>query len=324
MDADAVFADPSIDAVIIAVRDHLQAGMAAQALAAGKAVYVEKPVATDEAGIAPVIAAQQAHGGILAVGYQKRFSPAYSRAQELVRSYGGAHTITLRMCDDAWRWATGYEPGYLVKHDACHFFDLLRWLTGQDAVEVMCMASRPDDDTAIIRFDGGAVATVINSGHGTMDLPKERCEIITERGCITVDDFVELRTYGFPDEAPVEFFAGAHHPDHGPLARQVYGQLGLDGMRAIRRSAWEMRSQSPDELGNDYLFTQDFLPNFTRNQGWLISLQRFVDRVANPSLTSEHADLHDAVAAVQLADAVITSRDEGRLVTLRPEGRPDA
>ena len=89
-----MLASPDVDAVLIATRHHQHAAMTAEALRAGKHVFVEKPLAIDEAGLATVVDAHAAAPqSQLMVGFNRRFSPLAAmlahrmRGEQLIMTY---------------------------------------------------------------------------------------------------------------------------------------------------------------------------------------------------------------------------------------------
>ena len=85
---DALLADASIEAVYIPLPNHLHVEWTLKALAAGKHVLVEKPLAMTAAEFAPVIAARDASGLLAAEAYMPVHHPQFIRARDLVQ--GGA------------------------------------------------------------------------------------------------------------------------------------------------------------------------------------------------------------------------------------------
>ncbi|MGH9628923.1 MAG: Gfo/Idh/MocA family protein [Bryobacteraceae bacterium] len=75
-----------IDAVVIGAPDHWHATMTVEACAAGKDVYVEKPLTHDISEGPKVVAAQNTHKRIVQVGTQQRSMPHLEKAREIVRS----------------------------------------------------------------------------------------------------------------------------------------------------------------------------------------------------------------------------------------------
>ncbi len=309
--AEDVLADAEVDAVIVCVRDELQPELVAAALRAGKHVYVEKPAASSAAQFRELIAARDRANVNVAVGFNKRFAPVYRAARAVFGGGERLHSAYARMADDAWRWATGYALGAQLRHDACHLFDLLRWLGSDEVVAVVAAQSRPDEDSVLLRFQGGGTALVFNSGHATMDLPKERVELFGQRGSLVADDFVELRAFGFPGIAPRQSFRGASAG--GALAElkalELLGDRGLDGMIAVRR---EVARQRADDAGGPLA---DVLPNFLRDQGWLAALAEFI-RAVQDGRRAGNATLEDAWRAAAIVDAAEASRRDGGVVPI--------
>lgn len=85
-DADDVFKDPDIDAVIIASPAHTHAGLARAALEAGKHVLIEKPFVLDPADGEPLVAVAAERGQVLMVGHLLRFHPYFRRLENLVQT----------------------------------------------------------------------------------------------------------------------------------------------------------------------------------------------------------------------------------------------
>src|SRR5690606_20667273 len=81
-DTEQLLRDDTIDAVVIATRHGSHAKFAADFLGAGKAVFVEKPLAVDEAGLRQVIEAQSESGQLLTVGFNRRFSPLVANTKQ--------------------------------------------------------------------------------------------------------------------------------------------------------------------------------------------------------------------------------------------------
>lgn len=310
----AVWADPSIQAVVICVRDELQADLAMAALAHGKHVYVEKPLATSPSAITAVADAVQSSGLNLCVGFQKRFAPAYQMAKDLLLRQGGVRNLALRMADDAWRWAIGYEPGSLIVHDVCHLFDLARWLCASEVATIYAARSRPDDDALLLTMDNGCVVTIMASGHGSIDMPKERLDAVGDRGGVIVEDFVELRSYGIPEVNPVHYFAGVSHPDHSPLPRHLLAEQGAAGLATLRRIAWQLRQEHPavnPHAVEDHRLAQELIPNFLRNQGWAQAMDAFLAGISSGQRSGDLAQATDAHAASVVATAALRSLESG-------------
>lgn len=318
-----LLSDPEIQAVVVATREDRQAALTIEALRAGKHVYVEKPLAETSDECAPVVAAQKETGRFVAVGFNRRFAPAYRKAREILAAEGGPWNIHYRVSDEYWRWGKSYPPRVRVIHEVCHIFDLLRWLTDSEVESVYCVESRPDDETCVLKFRSGCVASIMSSGYATMDLPKERLEVITERGALTVEDFVELRTFGFADREPVLRFAGHTHPSHEFTHKYLFEAEGAAALYALRRIGWSLRNtveSSPqgraapdaDEVRR-YLNETGPLWNYMMNKGWLEALDHFAQCVLTDE-PPENAGAEDGLRASLLCHAAIRSRDTGAVV----------
>jgi predicted dehydrogenase len=305
---DRILSDPGIDAVVIAVRDSLQAGITLQAIEAGKHVYVEKPGAESVSDFDRLIAARDKAGVQVAVGFNKRFAPAYREAISMIRSRGGTRCLYLRMADDAWRWAADYPPGSLLRHDLCHFFNLAPWVIGSPVSRVYTVSPRPDEDLVALTHLNGAASTLMNNGHATMDFPKERLEAVCQRGSVTVDDYVEVNGYGGTDGTQRLTFPGlATDPVDQPWV-DALGDRGFEGMREVRREILKQWTASGSPA-------PPALPNFLRNQGWRESIRTFAACIGE-GMPLPHTGLEEARISGIITEAALQSRESGQPVFL--------
>lgn len=75
--AEALIADPSLDAVFILTPDFLHAPLLEASIKAGKHVFIEKPAALTAAELKPLLALNERNEKIVFVGYMRRFAPAF-------------------------------------------------------------------------------------------------------------------------------------------------------------------------------------------------------------------------------------------------------
>mgnify|MGYP006288538103 CR=1 FL=1 len=319
-----LLADPEIQAVVVATKDDAQAPLTIEALAAGKHVYVEKPLATDAETCRKVVEAQRRAGLFVAVGFNRRFAPAYRKVKEILTAHGDARNIYYRVSDEYWRWGAKMPPGVRVIHEICHMFDAIRWLAGSDVESVYCVNSRPDDEVIVLKLTSGCVATIMDSGYATRDMPKERLEIIAEKGGLTVEDFVEMRTFGMRDFEPIYRFAGHTHPEIEFAHKYILEKLGTEGLLALRRQAWEALDRV-EHLRDDEEFPErDELVAFTgrgpdvnymMDKGWLHAVEHFAQCVLSGD-APQTATAEDAWKASALSNAAIKSRESGEIVKI--------
>lgn len=316
--------DPAIDLIVVATKEDFQVPLTCQALAAGKHVYVEKPLAATPEACAEVVAAQARQGKLVQVGFNRRFAPACREAKRILAKRGGATNLYFRISDEYWNWGRNNPPGVRVIHEVCHVFDLLRWLTDSDAASIYCACARPDDEIYTLTFRSGAVATIMNSGEVTCDLPKERLEIVTrDPGALIIEEYTELRTYGCKDEPAVIRFPGHTHPESEFTHKLLFEKLGTPAVDAFRRMRWELRNRAEaGELDPQDAELRKFMEksfphvNYLVDKGWRAAIEHLADCILGRT-AFDGAGPADALAASQLATAAIRSRESGEVVRLR-------
>lgn len=327
-DHEKLLADPEIEAVVVATREDMQAKLAIEALDAGKHVYVEKPLAETPEQIAAVVDAEKRSGKHACVGFNRRMAPAYRKAKEVIDSDGGAKNIHYRIADEYWRWGKRNPPGVRVIHEVCHIFDILRWFTNSDPVSVYCVDSRPDDEIFTLKFESGCVASIMNSAFVTMDLPKERIELVSELGAVTVEEFVECRTHGYANFDNIYRFVGHSHPDQDLTHKYLLEKDGANALYALRRMGWETRERHAKDGGAGDLdgaeldlFVSKRCPhwNYMVDKGWLTAVDHFAQCIQSgerPKL----ATAEDGWWSSALSSAAIKSRESGEVVKVRGPG----
>jgi myo-inositol 2-dehydrogenase/D-chiro-inositol 1-dehydrogenase len=167
----APLADKSIDAVLIATPGDTHANLIAQAAAAGKAIFCEKPLAWDLETADAALTAVEKAGVFLQVGFQRRFDPAFLKVHELVKK-GRLGQVQLARSITRDPKLTNPErvaPWAIFRETLIHDFDMLCWMIGSEPVEVYAMADAlvapelksaglKDTATVQIRFANGALA----------------------------------------------------------------------------------------------------------------------------------------------------------------------
>ncbi|RIH85478.1 scyllo-inositol 2-dehydrogenase (NAD(+)) [Meiothermus luteus] len=190
---------PDVDAVIITTPTPTHAEVVEAAAGAGKAIFVEKPIAESLEAGRQVVAAVERAGVPCQVGFQRRYDPAYVRARELIEGgvLGRLEGIRLVGRDPYLpRLEFLKTSGGLLVDMGIHDLDSARFLVGEVA-EVYAtggalaepgLAQHGLFDTAVatLRFEGGAVGTLevaLRTAYG-YDI---RCEVLGERGRIHIE-----------------------------------------------------------------------------------------------------------------------------------------
>ncbi|MGW4173457.1 Gfo/Idh/MocA family protein, partial [Streptomyces chartreusis] len=162
-----------VDAVVITTATSAHAELIGRAARAGLPVFCEKPIALDLPGTLHAIGEVETAGTILQMGFQRRFDTGYEGAREAVRSgrLGRLHTVRALTSDQApppVEWLP--LSGGLYRDTLIHDFDMLRWVTGREVVDVYAAGSDAgpamfreagDVDTAavVLTMDDGTLAT---------------------------------------------------------------------------------------------------------------------------------------------------------------------
>jgi predicted dehydrogenase len=185
---------PGLDAVVICLPTGMHAEAACAAFAAGKHVYLEKPLATNLDEAAAVLAAWHKSGRVGMMGFNLRFHPLFHQLRRdlLTGRIGQLVGARAAFCTGARElpdWKRERRSGGGVLLDlACHHADLIRFLFGREVREVFAQVRslRTEEDTATLELllEGGLVFQSLCS----MTAAEEnRFEVYTDQGVLAVD-----------------------------------------------------------------------------------------------------------------------------------------
>jgi myo-inositol 2-dehydrogenase/D-chiro-inositol 1-dehydrogenase len=216
--------DPEVQAVAICSSTPTHAPLIAEAAAAGKHIFCEKPIALDLKQIDEALAAVDAAGTKLQVGFNRRFDPNFHRIRELVRegAVGDPHLLRITSRDPApppieYIRASGGIFLDMMIHD----FDMARYLVGDEVQQLYAVGGvridpaigeAGDIDTAVVtlQFAKGCLATIDNSRRAVYGYD-QRVEVFGSKGMVNTENNTPNRARLSTSEAvredlPLYFF----------------------------------------------------------------------------------------------------------------------
>jgi predicted dehydrogenase len=260
--------DPSVEVVAIATPNHLHREMAVAALAAGKHVYCEKPMAISLADAEAMVDAAVKSGRITLLGYSFAKNPALSTAKRLLEEGAIGRVFDFRGFIDEdyvadsnlpWSWRLCRESAGLgVLGDlTCHLVSIAHFLLGPvDSLTALAQTvhqTRPqssdskvrrqveNDDIAhaLIRFRSGVCGLLASSriAHGRKN--GIRIELHGSNGTITFDQerMNELELYLAGERLDIAGFrrilTGPEHPPYGLFCQAPGHSLGFNDLKTI-------------------------------------------------------------------------------------------
>ncbi|EIA10234.1 bi-domain-containing oxidoreductase [Flavobacterium frigoris] len=202
---DDVLKDDEVDLVLITTRHNLHAGMTVKSLEAGKHVFVEKPLALNTEELEAVIAAQQKSGKTVMVGFNRRFSPHAEKMKSLLGTSQMNIIATMNAGDipaNVWVHDMLVGGGRIIG-EACHFIDLISYLTGS-RVKAVCMNAmgvnpeeNTDNATILLKYENGSTGVINYFSNGSKSYSKERVEVYSQERTLIMDNFRVTEGFGF-------------------------------------------------------------------------------------------------------------------------------
>ena len=225
-DINRLFADVGTNAVVITTQHDSHARFVLQALAAGKHVFVEKPLcltlveldeiqkAMDCRASLEMTAPSSLRGGVadvaihvpmVMVGFNRRFAPQVQKISALLKGAPGPKSFLMTVNAGAIpsdHWTQDPEAGGgRIIGEACHFIDLLRFLAGSRIAShhVTRMESATNDSVSIsLKFEDGSMGVVHYLANGSKAFPKERLDVFAAGRVLQLDNFRKLQGFGWP------------------------------------------------------------------------------------------------------------------------------
>ena len=215
-DFNDVLADPTIDAVIIATRHSSHARLVCAALRAGKATYVEKPLALTLEELRDIrLAIEESGNARLMVGFNRRFAPLIGTIAERFKHEQTPLVLQYRvhagqLTGGSWYLET--SEGSRFAGEAGHFFDVLAYLTRSRPVSVSAACLRPgratpddiDNVIATVTYENGSLGSVSYLTQGGSRLPKEQLEVFGGGCAARLENFETVGFYGDTDSRRVK------------------------------------------------------------------------------------------------------------------------
>ena len=259
-DADAVFGDPEVAAILIASStpthsDYIEAGAAA-----GKHVFCEKPIDLDSARVRTCLANVEGSGSKLVVGFNRRFDPHFRhlKAELDAGAIGRLEQLSITSRDPAPPPGDYVRAsGGLFRDMTIHDFDLARHLLGEEPTELWASASTlvsdeiaalGDFDSAVVglRTASGKLAVITNSRRAAYGYD-QRIEVHGSDGVLSAGNVLESTlvhggAHGFTSQKAMHFFleryATAYRAEWDHFVDVLDGKAepsptGIDGARAL-------------------------------------------------------------------------------------------
>jgi myo-inositol 2-dehydrogenase/D-chiro-inositol 1-dehydrogenase len=184
------------DAVYITAPNTLHADLAVEAVAAGKHVFCEKPMATTVGDAQRVFEAANASKNVFQVGHNRRFAPVYKRLKELL-TQSPPHTAHIKMnrgelLKPVWTCDDSVTGGFLYE-TPIHMFDMMRFQFGEISA-LDARLSGPNDFSVLVDFASGMHATFVTSADASWFFPYERVEVF---GKYTTIETAEIESLSY-------------------------------------------------------------------------------------------------------------------------------
>ncbi len=193
-DTQELLNDEDTATVFIATRHDSHAALTTKALKAGKHVFVEKPLALNREELVQVLKSHAETSGKLMVGFNRRFSPFAIKAKAVLADRATPLVMHYRVNAGfipADSWVHGAEGGGRIIGEACHFIDVMCYLTGALPMQVSAIAADGYSDafSAQIRFADGSIGSLTYTSLGDNSVPKEYLEVFSDGTVIILNDY---------------------------------------------------------------------------------------------------------------------------------------
>ncbi|MEV0065438.1 MULTISPECIES: bi-domain-containing oxidoreductase [unclassified Amycolatopsis] len=201
-DLDALLADESVDTLFVVTRHSSHAELTRRALLAGKAVFVEKPLALSEKELRGIVEAIEESGNNrLQVGFNRRFAPLLNEARMQFGPRLGPASVRYlvnagRLESTSWYNQADSEGSRFVGEGG-HFIDTVSWFLGSDPISVYATATPGNDDLQVLlRYADGSTAAISYVTSGSTSFQKETLEVLADGKVLKFDDFARASVYG--------------------------------------------------------------------------------------------------------------------------------
>ncbi|TKV59198.1 inositol 2-dehydrogenase [Nakamurella flava] len=274
-DGFAIIADADVDAVLIASADHTHAELVLAAIAAGKPVLCEKPLAPTVAECITVVQAEQdalrdgrIERPVVTLGFMRRFDPGYVQLRDTLRSGAIGTPLLVHHVSRGVSSGPGATSESSVTGSSVHEFDIVPWLLGSPIVEVSWHSGRP---TAVSDFQD-----------------PQLLHLRTADGVLTVQETFLNARYGYV------------------IGAEVVGETGT----AVLPQPAAVVTGGNLSVGHG--LAADWRPRFA--DAYRLELQEWVDAII-AGRESTLATARDGLVAAVVSDAVIASMHAGGAAT---------
>ncbi len=232
--ADELISDPDVDAVAICSSTETHAELVVRAARVGKAIFCEKPVSHDLAEVDRALKAVADAGTPFQIGFNRRFDPAHQSIHDAVAdgSVGEPHLVRISSRDPVPPPAEYVRvSGGIFLDMTIHDFDMARYLTGSEVVEVYARGALRIDPA--YREVGDVDTALVVLTHGD--------------GCITAIDNSRRAAYGFDQRV------------------EVFGSLGMAASEnPLRHSGVVWTEEGTRMPALPYFFLERYIPSYLR------------------------------------------------------------
>tara|TARA_B100000212_G_scaffold53002_1_gene34706 strand:+ start:16391 stop:18511 length:2121 start_codon:yes stop_codon:yes gene_type:complete len=204
-DYNEILNDKTINLVIVSTRHDSHSRLLVDILKSGKHVFVEKPLAISDLQLNEIINTKKEFNKIINVGYNRRFSPHALKIKKVLSMHGTPVNIVATMNAgyiEPQDWVHDMElGGGRIIGEACHYFDLLIYLTGSKIKSVCCnfldIDNSKDNASILIKFQNGSNGVINYFANGPKSYSKENIKVFTQQKVLTIDNFNKTTGYGF-------------------------------------------------------------------------------------------------------------------------------
>src|SRR4030066_113874 len=205
-DYNQILNNENIEMVLVSTRHNLHARIAVDALKAGKAVFVEKPMALNENELLELKEIIEKTKIPYMVGFNRRFSPFSAKIKEIIKDRTNPLLINYRMNAGyipKEHWVHSEEGGGRNIGEACHIYDLFNFFTGSEFNSISAHSITPlseqylinDNFLATIKYKNGSVCNLTYTSMGSKVAPKEQMDVYFDGKNLYLNDFKELYLY---------------------------------------------------------------------------------------------------------------------------------